>query len=104
MLTHDRPAMVAAALGQTPGSWHDKAARAWAREDLVAADEHAGLLQTVVDAVRPSWLFHGHLHERHDTTINPTLWGGTCRAVGLANESTGFQNTIGVPVRMLANR
>lgn len=83
MVTHDRPSMAAAALGQTPGSWHDAAPRTWAKEDLIAADEDAALLQGVVDRVRPSRLFHGHLHERYDVVIEPTAWGGTCHVTGL---------------------
>jgi len=37
---------------------------------LLAADEHAALLQTLVDALRPARLFHGHLYQRYDLTVN----------------------------------
>lgn len=84
LLTHDRPAMAQAALGEFPGSWHAQGlANGWAREDLHAADEHSALLQTVVDAVMPSRLFHGHMHERYDALINPATWGRPCRVTGL---------------------
>lgn len=86
MLTHDRPAMAALALGQTPGSWHESAPQTWARKDLVAADEHSALLQTIVNAVRPSRLFHGHLHQRYDVVIDPAPWSGVCHVTGLAHE------------------
>jgi len=59
----------------------------------VASDEHAALLQTVVDAVQPSRLFHGHLHERYDVVVDPTPWGGRCLVTGLADQTGGDGNT-----------
>lgn len=90
LLCHDRPAMVALARGQAPGSWHRSAPPVWRRRDLDAADRHAALLQTVVDALRPSRLFHGHLHERYDLVVDPTPWAGTCHVTALADQTSGY--------------
>ena len=84
MVTHDRPVMAQIALGERPGAWHARGlANGWAREDLCAADAHSALLQTVVDAAQPTRLFHGHMHDRYDTLVDPASWGGACRVTGL---------------------
>lgn len=95
MLCHDRPAMAAYAQGQRPGSWHDRAPAFWDRADLRAADAHSALLQTVVDAVQPDQLLHGHLHRREDTLIEPAPWGRDCLVTSLGDQSSGADgNTV----------
>ncbi len=56
MVTHDAPSLTPLRLPPVQPAW------AWAPEDLVRADKHRALLQTVVDAVEPRWLMHGHYH------------------------------------------
>ncbi len=89
VLCHDRPAMAANAQGQRPGSWHAAAPPAWDRADLAAADAHSALLQRVVDAAQPTRLFHGHLHRRDDTLVDPAPWGRSCQVTSLGDQSSG---------------
>ena len=87
MLTHDRPSSVAVAFGETPGSWHDRVRlNGWAKKDLIASDEHSARLQTVVDAVQPKRLFHGHMHQQYVRTVEHTSWGRPYQVVGLHRE------------------
>ena len=87
VVCHDRPAAAHRALGQEPGAWHERAPKAWARVDLERSDAHAARVQGVVDAVRPSHCWHGHLHERTEVLLDPAAWGGACRVHGLADDA-----------------
>jgi hypothetical protein len=62
MLTHDCPAGVVHEFPPPPSLW--------AREDLTRTDAHRALLQTVVDAVKPGHLFHGHLHRAYAREVS----------------------------------
>lgn len=73
MFTHDCPAAVIHSFPDRP-SWWDPA-------DIAACETHARLLQTVVDAVQPKHLIHGHLHRGYR---RPTEMGhGTVMVTGL---------------------
>ncbi|MCP9964555.1 metallophosphoesterase [Actinomadura madurae] len=61
MLTHDCPARVAHEFSPLPSFWDG--------EDLKRSDAHRELLQTVVDAVKPGHLFHGHLHRAYTRDV-----------------------------------
>ena len=74
MITHDCPASVRHSFPPPP-TW-------WAVEDLQRNQEHRELLQSVVDAVRPEYLMHGHLHMAYDREI--AMEHGPVRVTGLA--------------------
>lgn len=57
MLTHDCPSGV---VHTFPPPLRD-----WDLRDLARSDAHRERLQGVVDAVRPRWLMHGHLHRAY---------------------------------------
>jgi hypothetical protein len=96
LVCHDRPRAAAVALGDRPGLWWDRAPRAWARDDLARSDAHSDRVQSVVDAVQPRHVWHGHLHRRTDVLVDPATWGGICEIHGVAademswNESTAM--------------
>lgn len=80
MLTHDAPSGI-----DVPGI---PAPSTWDPDEVERADQHRVRLREVVDAVRPTWLFHGHFHSRYDAT----LWTGgghQVRVSGLSNDWTG---------------
>lgn len=54
LVSHDCPSGVVHAFPPPP--------RFWDPRDLARNDRHRERLQGVVDAVRPGWLMHGHLH------------------------------------------
>lgn len=56
MVTHDVPDNT---LGRMPGNMFPE-------YQIRASEEHHRMLGAVVDEVAPSWLFHGHMHLRHD--------------------------------------
>lgn len=66
LVTHDCPAGVRHEFPPPPSSW--------AREDLDRSDVHRRRLQSVVDAVRPGHLIHGHLHRGYTRTVD-LGWG-----------------------------
>lgn len=84
VVSHDRPEAAAVALGDLPGQWWDRAPRAWARDDLARSDAHSARVQSVVDAVEPRHVWHGHLHRRTDVVVTPSAWGDVCAIHGLA--------------------
>lgn len=57
MVTHDCPAGVRHSFPPPLSFWDDR--------DLARSDVHRERLQRVVDAVRPRWLMHGHLHRAY---------------------------------------
>lgn len=71
MLTHDAPSMVFMALpvGMFP------------HKEIAEANDHRALLQSIVEAVQPSRLMHGHMHRYHEKHIK-TPWG-MCHVDGL---------------------
>lgn len=73
MVTHDCPAGVPHTFSALP-AWLDPA-------DLVRSDAHRGLLQTVVDQVRPAHLIHGHLHRAYERDVG--MRHGTVHVTGL---------------------
>lgn len=54
--------------------------------DLERSAEHRALLRTVVDAVRPRWVWHGHYHVAYGRTVD--LGYGPVRVRGLDMEGT----------------
>ncbi|ROO82616.1 hypothetical protein EDD29_0097 [Actinocorallia herbida] len=68
LVTHECPAAVLHEF-PAPPSW-------WAAEDLVRNTQHRVRLQTVVDEVRPGWLFHGHLHRGYHRHLPTPREGG----------------------------
>jgi hypothetical protein len=88
VVCHDRPQAAAIALGDRPGEWWSDAPQAWAEVDLARSDAHSARVQQVVDAVRPRHVWHGHLHRRTDSVLEPAAWGGTCTVHGLAMDGT----------------
>lgn len=70
MVAHDCPRGVPLDLPRpAPGWW-----------DMASANDHRGVLRTVVNALEPSWLFHGHYHLYHDTEVD---LGWPMRVIGL---------------------
>jgi hypothetical protein len=67
MLTHDIPRQA------KPG---------WNRKDIFECWPNQEKIQTVVEACRPKWLFHGHLHYRY-MDLMQILGGHTVRVEGL---------------------
>ncbi len=57
MITHDCPAGVHHSFGPPPSFWDDR--------DLARSDAHRERLQDVVNALRPQWIMHGHLHRAY---------------------------------------
>jgi hypothetical protein len=57
MVTHECPAGVTHSFPPPP--------RFWDPRDLARNDRHRERLQGVVDAVRPGWIMHGHLHRAY---------------------------------------
>jgi hypothetical protein len=94
LLCHDRPAAAALALGDVPGLWWWRTPSFWARDDLRRSDEHAARLQRLIDTVHPTQVWHGHLHQRTEVTIDPAAWGGTCHVHGLADDGVGTPHNI----------
>jgi Calcineurin-like phosphoesterase len=60
LVTHDCPAGV-----DIPGL--AESSRPWPADELAASDVHRDRLRTVVDAVRPRAIWHGHFHRKYDT-------------------------------------
>jgi hypothetical protein len=58
LICHDCPAGV-----PIPGL--EESAHLWPAEELVAANAHRARVRTVVDAVRPRAIWHGHFHRRY---------------------------------------
>lgn len=67
MLTHDKPKL------SNP---------AWNRKDIFEAWPNQEKIQEAVEACRPKWLFHGHLHFRY-TDLMQISGGHTVRVEGL---------------------
>lgn len=57
LVTHDCPSGVRHSFAAPP--------RFWAPEDLARSDAHRERLQRVVNALRPRWIMHGHLHRAY---------------------------------------
>lgn len=79
MVCHDAPAAadIPALRGQSP----------WPVADLISSARHRELLGAVVDAVKPSVLYHGHYHRRYSTGI-VRADGGTTLVHGLSENGT----------------
>ena len=73
MVTHDCPSGVAHTFPPPPSFWDVR--------DLARADVHRERLQTVVSAVQPQWLMHGHLHRGYQRTTD--LGYGPVEVTGL---------------------
>ena len=63
MLCHDCPAGVT-----VPGA--DRERLGFPADDLARSDRHRLLLRSIVDAVRPHRLWHGHFHVRHQAVLD----------------------------------
>jgi hypothetical protein len=86
LLCHDAPASVPLHLGTPPQPWLPM---------IPKAEDHRERLQRVCEAVKPSWIFHGHYHKPGDHELE-TAWG-YCRAISLDMDGTqgnwGILNT-----------
>lgn len=76
MLTHDVP------WGVDVPSLRKTTGEGWPERDVRQSDLHRKLLRTVVDAVKPTYLFHGHYHCRYDGIL-PLPDGHTVKVIGL---------------------
>lgn len=56
---------------------------------LAAAGEHRAVLGSVVDAVQPALMFHGHYHRRLDS-LRPLASGGLTQVSGLSSDREGL--------------
>ena len=80
MLCHDAPA------GATvPGLGRPSD---WPPDDVDRANAHRALIRRVVDAVRPSQLWHGHMHVRYDDVLRHR--DGTITAVHGLSENDSW--------------
>lgn len=82
MLTHDCPAGVTVP-GIPPDSF-------WPADELARANAHRRQLREVVDAVRPSHLWHGHFHSAYTTTLVGD--GYECEVTGLDDNTGPFHS------------
>ena len=96
VVCHDRPSAAAVALGDPPGLWWDRAPRAWARDDLARSDAHAARVQSVIDAVQPRHVWHGHLHRRTDVVVETAAWGSTYEIHGLAADEMSWDESTAI--------
>jgi len=96
LLTHDRPAWVEPALGQTPGAWWRDMPFRWSESDFRRTKAHQRRLDRLVTGLQPRLHLHGHLHRRYDLVTDGSPWGGRTRVSGLAHEPMQG-NTLVVP-------
>lgn len=82
MVTHDCPAGVVHSFPPPPSFWDVR--------DLARSDAHRERLQRVVDAVRPRWLMHGHLHRSYQLTASFSY--GPCEVTGLDRDGGDGSN------------
>ena len=83
MLTHDSPEGVAIPGISAPAG----PAPVWPAAALAAARANRLLVREVVDAVRPTHLFHGHFHVRYTTAL-PLRGGSEVTVAGLDREGS----------------
>ena len=86
MVTHECPSSVVHRFPQPPG-WWDPA-------DLARSDAHRERLQQVVDAVKPGWLMHGHLHIGYQREV--TMAHGPVEVTGLNCDGSGYPHILHV--------
>jgi predicted phosphodiesterase len=84
MVCHDAPAGV-----DIPGL----NPRMWPEGEVRAANNHRELLATVVSAVQPRWLWHGHYHRRYTAKGPPPV---DCRVEGLDCDGVDLNDNIQV--------
>lgn len=72
MVTHDCPAGVHHSFGPQPTRW---------LPDIRRTEDHRDRLQRVVEAVKPNYLMHGHLHRAYERQL--TAPWGDYRVTGL---------------------
>jgi Calcineurin-like phosphoesterase len=82
MLTHDCPSRVVHSFTHRP-SW-------WLEADLARSDWHREFLQEIVNEVRPSYMFHGHLHRAYIRDVR--MKHGDVQVTGLNMD--GFEDNI----------
>lgn len=63
----------------------------WSDADLAAANRNRARLRTVLDAVRPVRLFHGHYHVRYDATL---VGGQAITITGLADDQAPLSDNL----------
>jgi hypothetical protein len=78
MVCHDYPAKVVHSFGPRPKSW--------ALEDVARSERHSQLIQEVVDAVRPGYFLHGHLHRLYQRQTD--MGWGSVEVTGLDCDGT----------------
>lgn len=85
LVAHDCPAGV-----NIPGLSPDQ----FPPEEIRAADQHRQLLRTVVDAVQPKAIWHGHYHQRYDA--RPDFGYGPVHVRGLDCDGTTLDRNVQV--------
>jgi len=81
MACHDCPSGVQHKFSRPP--------RWWAQADLARNNVHRERLQRIVNAARPAWLIHGHLHRAYHRTCD--FGYGAVQVTGLSADGT-FSN------------
>ena len=93
MVCHDAPAGVLVPGIQDPTESPPPWGWMFPHGELVTSHQHRELLRTVVDAVQPGVLFHGHYHKRYAATLE--LASRVCRVEGLDMDGTHpYQNLL----------
>jgi predicted phosphodiesterase len=89
LIAHDCPTGVV-----IPGIDDTSSPSPWPPVELVRAYEHRTLLRQVVDAVRPTTIWHGHYHRRYATTAE--LGYGPVTVLGLDCDGTTVADNVHV--------
>jgi predicted phosphodiesterase len=89
LIAHDCPAGV-----RIPGIDDRVGPPPFSPMEILRSDEHRQLLRRVVDAVRPSWVWHGHYHVAYDTVAD--LDYGDVRVTGLNCDETAIGQNVAV--------
>ena len=87
MVSHDCPAGV-----DIPGL--SESSHLWPADEITAAEAHRVRLRTVVDAVKPRLIWHGHFHRRYVTTAD--LGYGPVTVHGLDCDGTTLAGNLAV--------
>lgn len=91
MVCHDAPAGVSIPGIEDPHGPQPEGGWPFPHFELVVSHEHRLLLRTVVDAVLPGAVWHGHYHRRYSATLpltHPVHGERACRVEGLDCDGT----------------
>lgn len=85
LITHDAPSGIG-----VPGYVGNP--HGWSEADLLAVDRNRAAVRSVVDAVRPAQLFHGHYHVRYDAIL--TGLGYRTEIFGLGDDQSSLADNL----------